>query len=154
MTLGRDVPNKNLETVRKAFAQFKSTRGVGDPYELLEIGPSHYLSAEDIAALLNVATALLASSLYEGFDVPTLEAMSCGTPVIASDIPVHREVCADAAMYVDAKDVGAWAHAMQELARNPQMREEMKRKGIERAKVYSWDTTAATILQAIREAAK
>jgi len=65
-----------------------------------------------LPVLYRHADALFAPSLYEGFDLPTVEALACGTPVIASDIPVHREVLGSQCLYVPALDRDAWVDAM------------------------------------------
>lgn len=158
--LGRNAPNKNIALAVRAFQTFKSTRGVGDPFELVLVGPDGfaaenvrtlgYLPSDETAAILNAATALLSPSLYEGFGVPNLEAMACGAPVIASDIPAYREVCADAAWFVDPNDPNAWVHAMHELAGNAVLCEEYRQKGFARTAAYSWDATAGIILETMR----
>jgi glycosyltransferase involved in cell wall biosynthesis len=68
-----------------------------------------FLEREVLAALYRKATVLLQTSEREGFGLPVVEAMACGTPVVASDLPALREVCGDAALYCQLEDVHGWA---------------------------------------------
>ncbi|MGL4561354.1 MAG: glycosyltransferase family 4 protein [Brevinema sp.] len=80
-------------------------------------------------------------SFYEGFGLPSLEAMSCGCPVLLSDIPAHREVCADAALYCDPYDIGDIAHNIKLLSQDHDLRKELTEKGKQRAKQFSAQKT-------------
>lgn len=163
--VGRLDQKKNVETIIRAFDQFKAGRGVGDPFELVLVGEpgfgfasmknwiDHsaykeqiytlgYLEDADVAALMNAATAFLFPSWYEGFGIPNLEAMLSGAPLIVSDIPVHREVIADAALFVTPSEPEHWARAMEQLVADTSLREQLIQKGSVRATVYDWEKTA------------
>jgi glycosyltransferase involved in cell wall biosynthesis len=81
-------------------------------------------------------------SLYEGFDLPPLEAMACGTPVLTSNVTSLPEVVGDAGLLVDPYNVAAIAHGIRRLVEDSALREELKRRGLERAKQFTWERTA------------
>ncbi|KPJ58695.1 MAG: hypothetical protein AMS15_07820 [Planctomycetes bacterium DG_23] len=89
----------------------------------------------------SAAAALVFPSLAEGFGIPLLEAMACGTPIIAADIPVFREIAADAAFYFDPYDEEALAEAMIKVL-NETTRERLVEKGHSRVTQFSWDTAS------------
>lgn len=98
------------------------------------------------------AIALLIPSLYEGFGLTALEAMSAGVPVIASKRGALPEVLGDAAIYVDAEDEISIAHAMQLVWSDPSVGEHLAAAGRERAAGFSWSASAATLIEAYRDA--
>ena len=95
-----------------------------------------------LRALYNFASAFVYPSLSEGFGLPLLEAMACGTPVLASDIPVFREVAGDAALYFNPADAEALVAAL-DRCQDPETRDEYVERGLRRVPHYSWDATAA-----------
>ena len=99
------------------------------------------------------AIALLFPSLLEGFGLPPLEAMACGTPVVASDASSVPEVVGKAGIMVNPYDVEALAEAMRRIASETSLRAEMATRGLKRAKLFSWDGTTEQIIQVLREAA-
>lgn len=99
------------------------------------------------------AIALVFPSLLEGFGLPPLEAMACGTPVIASNSSSIPEVVGDAGMLVDPYDVQALSNAVRRVLSDESLRASMSAKGIERARSFSWDRTAEQVLEVLREAA-
>lgn len=109
-----------------------------------------YVADADLPALYSAATAFVYPSLYEGFGLPPLEAMACGTPVITSSVSSLPEVVGEAAILVDPKDVGALASALQRILKDRQLREELSRRGRERAKLFTWDQTAEKTLEVYR----
>lgn len=108
---------------------------------------------EDLIVLMQSALALLQPSRYEGFGIPALEAMAVGCPVIASDIPALVEVMGGAGIHSRVDDVEDLARAIAKLSAEPALREELRERGLERRKAFSWDRTALATLQAFREAA-
>jgi glycosyltransferase involved in cell wall biosynthesis len=106
----------------------------------------------DLPALYRAAAFLVYPSLAEGFGLPVAEAMACGTPVIASNIPAIAEVAGEAALLVDPRDTDAIARAMRRLHSDPELRALLSARGIERAKAFSWDAAATRTLEVYREA--
>lgn len=111
-----------------------------------------YVSDKELVALYNAAELLLHPSRYEGFGLPVLEAMQCGTPVVAGHRSSLPEVAGIAAVLVDADDVDAIAHAVVDVAGNPHRREAMRRAGLERARTFSAERLGRTTLEAYRAA--
>jgi len=105
------------------------------------------VSMEELVLLYNAALAFVFPSLLEGFGIPVLEAMACGTPVITSNISALPEVAGDAAMLVDPYDVTAIAQAMERVAEDGELREDLAQKGRERAKLFSWRKMAEGLLE-------
>lgn len=140
----RDVrPDLLLVVVGRVFegwndaVRLAAKRGMRDRIVDYEIA-----SDADLRDLYRSCEALLFPSFYEGFGLPVLEAMACGAPVIASDRASIPEVAGDAAILVDPTDYRAMAEAVQGLQRNPTLRNEQIRKGLERATRFTWDATA------------
>jgi glycosyltransferase involved in cell wall biosynthesis len=97
-------------------------------------------------ALMNGARAFVYPSLYEGFGLPVLEAMACGVPVLTSNVASLPEVVGDAGVLVDPRDVDAIARGMVRLWEDDALRRELRRRGLERARTFSWDRTALETL--------
>ena len=112
-----------------------------------------YLQWEHLPALYSAALALICTSFYEGFGMPVLEAMACGTPVITSDAASLPEVGGDAVLYAAPHDVAAFAAHMAAVAADPALRERLRRAGLQRACLFSWEKTARETLAAYRHAA-
>jgi glycosyltransferase involved in cell wall biosynthesis len=100
----------------------------------------------DVNYLYNAANMLVFPSFYEGFGLPPLEAMACGTPVIVSKIKVMPEIVGDAALLVDPHDVEDLAIAMNRLLTDETLREELIVKGHKRADKFSWEKAARETL--------
>ncbi len=111
------------------------------------------LSQADLVTLMQAARVFLQPSRYEGFGIPVLEAMSCGTPVIASDIPALTEVMSGAGRTVPCGEAGPLARAMRQVAGDLPLRREMRIRGLLRASEFSWVTTAKRTVRAYQEAA-
>lgn len=156
VALGNLTPNKNLAVAIRALSRladpavrlvligdrpavFDRSAFPADP-RLIFAGRR---SDAEIAALLGGAQALVFPSLYEGFGIPPLEAMTLGCPVIASDIPATREVCADAAFYFDPADDAALAAHMSELFSRPDVAR--RDAGLRRADRYAWSRSVEII---------
>lgn len=101
-----------------------------------------YVPQADLAALYSAAACLLMPSLYEGFGFPLLEAMACGTPVIASRAASLPELGGDASLYVPTDDPDALAAAIHLVATQPALMEAMRERGLARARAFTWTATA------------
>lgn len=99
----------------------------------------------DLPSLYSGATALVIPSLYEGFGLPALEALACGAPVIASNASAFPEVLGNAALFVDPLDTNGIAKAMQTLAKDSALANELRARGLPRAAQFSWDDSARRI---------
>jgi glycosyltransferase involved in cell wall biosynthesis len=159
--IGRHDRHKNLHRLIEAFAAMSHHQDCelylagpsDDRYtpalrtQLQELGIERwvkfldYIPFNDLPALINRALALVFPSLWEGFGLPALEAMACGTPVITSNLSALPEVTGGAALLVDPYDVGAIADAMQAVADSSQLRDRMRLAGLVQAELFSWEHT-------------
>ena len=110
-----------------------------------------YVSDEDLPALYNAADMFVYPSIYEGFGLPPLEAMACGTPVITSNTSSLPEVVGDAGIMIDPPDVDGLADAMHKVLTDGGLRADMTKKGLERAKIFSWEKCARETLEVYEE---
>ncbi len=110
------------------------------------------LAEDEVVTLLQAALALVQFSRFEGFGMPVLEALACGTPVVASDIPTLVEVMDGAGVNVPL-DPRALAAALRRVAAEPVLRGELSARGLERASTFSWERSAREHLDVYREAA-
>lgn len=106
-----------------------------------------WVPEEDKPALYSEAALFVFPSYYEGFGLPPLEAMSCGTAAITSDRGSLPEVVGEGAMLVDPENVGALARAMTTLLENTARRQELAAEGLKRARLFSWEKTVAETIQ-------
>jgi glycosyltransferase involved in cell wall biosynthesis len=111
-----------------------------------------YVPDQQLVALLHGATAFCYPSIYEGFGLPVVEAMAAGTPVLASDIPVVREVAAGAALVVPPTDSRLWAEALGRIRTDATLRASLLRTAAVRVQRFTWEECAGAVLGAIREA--
>jgi len=114
---------------------------------------SESVSLERLVSLYQSASALLQPSLAEGFGLPALEAMACGTPVLAHDIPALREVLGSAGCLLPVGDVVELTAALKRLVSEPAWAAELSLRGVERARAFSWDRAAELTWQAYSEVA-
>lgn len=142
-------PRKNLAVARDAWAELRKEVDV----DLVVIGEpgKEPLPDEALPALYSGALAFLYPSLYEGFGLPVLEAMRCGTMVIASEDPAVTEVAGGAAMQVEASDVRAWVSAMR-AALFEERRGRWRERSLARAAKFSWLRTARMTREVYDEA--
>ncbi len=168
--VGSHKPHKNLRNLLKAFAQAKShlnsvlaiagpqgpdfqqlralarELGVEDSVRWLGRVPD-----SDLPALYSASTVFVFPSLYEGFGLPVLEAMSCGAPVTCSDIPALREVAGDAALYFNPYSLESIAQAIDAILEDSELRESLVERGLRRASEFSWDEVARQTIAFYRE---
>ena len=112
-----------------------------------------YVEDEDMPALYNAASLFTFPSLYEGFALPPLEAMACGTPVISSNTSSLPEVVGSAGILLPPKDISSWSASITEVLRFGSLRQELKQKSLRQAKKFSWEKTAQQTVDVYREVA-
>lgn len=105
-----------------------------------------HASYPDLPYFYNGADAFIYPSLFEGFGIPPLEAMACGTPVIASNVTAIPEIVGDAALFVDPIDISSIAEGMDKLLSSDNLKKDLIKKGFQRAKQFSWKETAKKTL--------
>jgi len=163
--MGSFMPYKNVETLARALHELPGYRlhllsriSPGDRERLAALAPAGALvihdgiSESDYLALLETATALVTTSLDEGFGLPLVEAMSLGTPVVVSDIPIFREIGGEAALYAPATDPAAVASAIRRLE-DPAEWEARSIASRAQAARFSWDRSAETLLATLEDLA-
>ncbi len=164
LTVGTLEPRKDLPTLLRAFDRI----GADVDHELVVVGgrgwkdrrlvkalEAHeagrrvrwlgYVPESDLAALYTGADLFVFAPTLEGFGLPLLEAMACGTPVIASDVAALREVGGDAARFVGPGDDAAFARAIATQLRDPRGAERLRAEGLRRARQFSWTHTAEAL---------
>jgi glycosyltransferase involved in cell wall biosynthesis len=105
---------------------------------------------QDKAPLYSAATVFAFPSLYEGFGIPVLEAMACGTPVVTSNSSALPEVAGDAGLLVDPYDTDAIGNGIRKLLEEQALRDELARRGLERARLFTWQQVAEQTLNVYR----
>lgn len=113
-----------------------------------------YVEPQELAALYRGAELVALPSFYEGFGLPAVEAMRSGAPLVASDLPVLREVAGEAALYAPPDRPDLWADRISALLASPGLRERMKSAGIERARHFDWSRAAEETARAFHEASR
>lgn len=111
-----------------------------------------YVADADLPALYQGARLFVFPSLHEGFGLPPLEAMACGTRVVASDIPVLREVLGDLAVLVDPLSVSALAAGLCRVLDDPSDAADLRQRGLAHARQYTWQRAAAQVLPVLEQA--
>jgi glycosyltransferase involved in cell wall biosynthesis len=112
-----------------------------------------FVEEKDKATIYSGASLFVFPSLYEGFGLPPLEAMSCGTPVICSNCTSLPEVVGDAAISLDPCDTQAWAEAMKRVLEDSTLQIQLRARGLQRAAQFTWRKTAAETIAVYEEAA-
>lgn len=123
--------------------------GVGS--ELRMVG---YAEREDLPALYAAAEAFVFTTLYEGFGMPLVESMACGTPTLTSKLSAMPEVVGDAGLTVEPTSVEAIAQGMERLLTDSGLRESLRSRGLERAKAFTWPDAARKTLELYRRVAE
>jgi len=173
--LGTLQPRKNFPRLIEAHAQVRKKTGegiglviAGGPgwmsedifYRMQELGIQDsvrlpgYVADEDLPALYSLADVFAFPSLYEGFGLPPLEAMACGTPVVASDVSSLPEVMGDAALMVNPYDVAALAEGIERLLSDAPLRALCIQRGLDQARQFTWKRSAAKLLQVYQRACR
>jgi glycosyltransferase involved in cell wall biosynthesis len=175
--IGAIEERKNIYRLVEAFHRLKQAHphlthrlvlvGGGEPkvFEAIQKKTGHFESAsqvrnlgfvafDELPALLNGADVFVFPSLLEGFGLPPLEAMSCGTPVISSNYTSLPDVVGDAGILVDPYQVDDITTAMYRVLTDSDLRRELRAKGLARAKSFTWENTARLTLSAYEDAWK
>lgn len=162
-------PRKNVGRLLQAYAQFceqnteidlliiGETLWKNNQLQLPDLSESiktriHFtghVSQTDLTRLVGAAHSLVYVPYFEGFGIPLVEAMKCGVPIISGNLTSLPEVAADAALYCDPFDVAAIAEKMHELVNDPEIYNQLKKAGLERGQLFSWDKTAEVCWEAI-----
>jgi glycosyltransferase involved in cell wall biosynthesis len=174
--VGTIQPRKNLARLIAAFAQAQAAPDAPPDLHLViagrrgwlteqierqaaEIGIGQrvrflgYLPDADLPGVLSGALAFTFPSLYEGFGMPVLEAMACGTPVLSANTSALPEVAGDAALLVDPHDTGAIAAGLVRLVSEPELRAKLRSRGLDHAATFTWERCARATLEVLRAAA-
>ncbi len=173
--LGNIEPRKNLERLINAYnilckreknpPKLVLAGGKGWLYDSIfqrvtDLGLSdkvmftQYIPSEDMNPLMCGSLAFVFPSLYEGFGMPPLEAMACGVPVLVSDTASLPEVTGDCAVYCDPFSEESIAEGLYSLYSNSELRTDLSRRGLERAKQFTWDKSAETLYNVYKELLK
>jgi len=168
--IGRHDPYKNLPRLIDAFAGLTNN----DDYELWIAGPAdprytplleaqvnelglnnrikflNYVPYDQLPIIINQALALVFPSLWEGFGLPVLEAMACGTPVITSNLSSLPEVVGDAALVVNPYNCNEITEAMQTIASDSVLRSHLSSLSLSRASQFSWEKTGLATMEVLQ----
>lgn len=169
--LGRHDPYKNLHRLIEAFAKIPDCKnyqlwlaGSSDPRytpslkkQAQKLGISEqvkfldYVAYQQLPIIINNAIALVFPTLWEGFGLPVVEAMACGTPVITSNLASLPEITADAAILINPYSVSEITAAMSEIANNNLLRSHLSALSLERSSQFSWQKTAQATQQVLEQ---
>lgn len=174
--VGKLSQRRNIGNLLKAFAIAR--RRADLPHRLLLLGPNHvdlplaqyiaeldldglviqtdgrFASHLDLVSVYNAADAYVNASRYEGFSMTMVEALSCGTPIVASSRGALREIAGDAAILVDDPEPEALADGLVRLLTNPALAGDLRRRGTARAERFRWGPTAQQTLDVLRRVAR
>lgn len=174
LSVGSIQPRKNLARLLSAYERLRQSRSVGSLPQLVLVGKRAWLFREtlkaieglgkdviatgyvpegDLPALYSGALCFVYPSFFEGFGLPPLEAMKCGTPVITGDRTSLPEVVGDAGVMVNPFDIDAMASAIASIVDDPKLHARLKIKSLERARMFDWQQTARQTLEVYKQAA-
>lgn len=169
--IGRQDPYKNVHSLISAFAKLPHR----NDYELWLVGPTdkrytpllekqvqeleinhlvkflNYIPYDELPTIINQALALVFPSLWEGFGLPVLEAMACGTPVITSNISSLPEVTGDAAILINPYHIEEITAAMETIINDSELRKQLSQQGIKRADKFSWEQTGLATVEVLQK---
>jgi len=170
LTVSSLDPRKNLKNLILAFKKLKLKN-----YKLLIVGSKNkvfsnhaieqliketpnieftgYVSDEELVNLYQRAKLFVYPSLYEGFGLPPLEAMACGTPVVVSNVASLPEVCGDAAYYVNPYEVNDISRGIETVLKDEHLQKELIQRGLERTKLFNWEKSAKKVKKIIEKTA-
>ncbi len=171
--VGSEDPRKNLRRLLEAFAGLSKVR---PEVRLLKVGAARFeqerrdltsfierlglkekvlffdqVSDKDLTYFYNIAQVFVFPSLYEGFGLPPLEAMACGTPVISSNASSLPEVIGEAGLIVNPLDVEEMSRAIEQVLGNRQLQSDLRKRGFDQAARFTWEKTAQQTLEVYRQ---
>ncbi|GAB4332564.1 MAG: glycosyltransferase family 1 protein [Desulfobulbaceae bacterium] len=164
---GTKNTRKNFPAMARAFARYKKKTGAAEKFvvvgrdcdmygketDLAALGIADevlfpgLVDQEDLPAFYNLASLYLYPTIIEAFPIPTTEAMSCGCPIVTSDSTGLKELTHGVSVAVDPTDVEAIAGAIEQVLGDADLRRRMREKGLERAKIFSWEKCARETLE-------
>lgn len=174
LSISRLEPHKNIHTLIDAFLILRNQHQT--THKLIIVGERHFpkyaeiieskisnfhfdqdilivpfIEPEDLPAVYNLADVLAFPSLMEGFGLPLTEAMSCGLPIVASDLSVMSEITAGSALLADPRDPNEIADKIHRLLSDSDLRAVLAKRGLERSKIFSWRKTAEDLIEIIKK---
>jgi glycosyltransferase involved in cell wall biosynthesis len=165
--VGNAYPHKNVEGLVKAFLEIRRNyqylqlvlagndhyfwRKIKEKYQDKNIIYAGFVSDEEMVALYKEAACYIVPSFEEGFGIPLLEAMACGTPVVSSDAASLPEIGGDAAIYFDPKNINEMSQKIMEVLNSQKIKKELIEKGEKRYKDFSWEKLARETLEVYRQ---
>lgn len=175
LCVGNLEPRKNLKTLIAAYVKLRQAGAIR--HKLVLVGRkawyydgifaaardsgygddlvfTDYVPHEDLVGLYNAADVFVYPSIFEGFGIPPLEAMACGTPVVTSNTSSLPEVVGDAGVMVDPLDTEALASAIATILSDDALRSRLSARGRERSALFSWEAAARATLDVYRRAAR
>jgi glycosyltransferase involved in cell wall biosynthesis len=173
LAVGNLQPRKNIKRLVRVYAQLRhqekihqdlvlvgkmdyNTHEIFDTIRQYKVEPfvksTGYVNDEELVALYNRADIFVYPSLYEGFGLPLIESMACGTPVITSRVSSLPEVAGDAALYIDPESDDDLGRQLLQLSDDESLRRSLIEKGKDRAESFSWEKAARKTLEGLEKA--
>lgn len=172
--VGMLEPRKNVPVLVRAFKQLKDSTGV--EHKLVIVGKkgwmydeifktvrslkledevifTGYITDKELPLIYSASELFVYPSAYEGFGLPLLEAMACGVPVIASNVSSIPEITGDAVVLVNPDNAGELSKAMNKIISDKSLQESIRKKGLERAGMFSWEKAAGQTLEVYKKTA-